>query len=160
MIFICDIVLLYFYFTIKLKLAKTERHMKQMVHSRFLCMITIISILVLGIYCEDIHTDSSFSYSEEMGSAFLQPVRSVSDTDNYCERNSLSVIENFVIFQQSVRNLSFHRLCQLFTLVLLVIGTYQFLFSFRNSFLHTDAYANQYQHRTLEYIHHNDGKKA
>lgn len=118
-------------------------------------------MFVLGIYCEDIHTNSFFSYaSSEADAAALQPVRNVSDTDSYCEKNALSTLEHFITVQHTTRSLSVFRLGQLFILALLLIAAFQFLFSFRNSYLHTSAYANRYHQRTLEYIHHNDGKKA
>ncbi len=135
--------------------------MKKTVHNRLLCIILMISMFVLGIYCEDIHTNSFFSYaSSEADAAALQPVRNVSDTDSYCEKNALSTLEHFIAVQHTTRSLSVFRLGQLFILALLLIAAFQFLFSFRNSYLHTSAYANRYHQRTLEYIHHNDGKKA
>lgn len=135
--------------------------MKTPVHSKLLCILLMVSMFALGIYCEDVHTNSFFSYAGgETGTASLRSVRSVSDTDSYCEKNSLGAIEHFVSVQHAARNLSVSRLSQLFVLALFLVGTYQVSFSFRNSFLHTDAYANQYRQRTLEYIHHNDGKKS
>lgn len=135
--------------------------MKKLLHSRLLCIILMISMFALGIYCEDIHTNSFFSYAgSETNTASLQPVRNVSDTDSYCEKNALSTLEHFISVQQAARSLSVFRLGQLFILALFFIAAFQFLLSFRNSFLHTSAYANRYHQRTLEYIHHNDGKKA
>lgn len=151
--------------------------MKKQIHSRFVCIILMVSMFALGIYCEDIRTNSFFSYAQSDVSgdansdagtsassgtitASLQPVRSVSDTDGYCEKNALNTLEQFIAVQQASRNLSISRLSQLFVLALFLVAACQFSLSFRNSFLHTDAYANRYHQRTLEYIHHNDGKKA
>lgn len=135
--------------------------MKKLVHSRLLCIIIMISMFVLGIYCEDIHTNSFFSYAgSEADTVSLRPVRNISDTDSYCEKNALNTLEHFISVQQTTRSLSVSRLGQLFILALFLIAAFQFSFLFRNSFLHTSAYANRYHQRTLEYIHHNDGKKA
>lgn len=135
--------------------------MRKIVHNKIFCILLLVSILMLGIYCEDIHTDSSFSYvSGEISSASLQPVHNVSNTDSYCEKNSLGSLETFISIQQSRCNPSVSKLGHLLILALLIVGTYRLSFSFRNSFLHTDAFTNRYQQRTLKYIHHIDGKKA
>ncbi len=135
--------------------------MKKLVHSRLFCVLLMISILALGIYCEDIHTNSFFSHtSAETDTASLLPVRSVSDTDGYCEKHASNTLEHFISAQQAARNLSVSRLSKLFILMLFLVTTFQLSLAFRNSFLYTRAFANRYHQRTLEYIHHNDGKKA
>lgn len=133
--------------------------MKRMIHSRLLCILLTISMLVLGMCCDnlDIRTDSSFLYA---GAASLQSADSVLDTHVYYEKSSLSLIEEFMFVRQSPRGTSNFRISQVLVAALLLIGTYLFTLSLRTSFLCTDADCNQYCHRTLEYIHHKDGKKA
>lgn len=135
--------------------------MKHMVHSRFFCILLTISMLILGVFCGESHTNSSFSrVSAASDTASLQSVGSVLDTHIYCEKNSLSFIEDFLLTRQSVRTTAGIRIGQLLITALFVIATYLILLSFRNSFLCTDAFDNQYCQRTLEYIHQNDGKKS
>ena len=135
--------------------------MKRLVHNRLICILLTISMLVLGMYCDDIRTDSSFLYAcPASSSASLQATDSVLDTHVYYEKSSLSLIENFMFVRQSSRGTTGLRISQLLVAALLLIGTYLITLSLRTSFLYTDATSNQYRQRTLEYIHHKDGKKA
>lgn len=137
--------------------------MRKNVHSRLLCTILILSMLVLGIYCEDIRRDSSFSYvSGEITSASLQSTDPIADTHVFFEKNSLNLIEEFLLMRQSGRTFASPRISQWVCSVLLLIGVYllSLSLSFRNSALCTDRFDNQYDRRTLEYIHQNDGKKS
>ncbi len=43
------------------KFAERKAPMQKIVHSRLICILMMISVLVLGIYCENVYTDSSFS---------------------------------------------------------------------------------------------------
>lgn len=135
--------------------------MKRMVHSRLLCILLTILMLVLGMYCDDLRTDSSFLHAcTASNSASLQATDSALDTHVYYEKSSLSLIENFMFVRQSSRSTTGLRISQLLVAALLLIGTYLITLSLRTSFLFTDANCNQYRQRTLEYIHHKDGKKA
>lgn len=135
--------------------------MKRMVHNRLLCILLTISMLVLGIYCDDIRNDSSFLYAcTASDSTSLQAADSVLDTHIYYEKSSLSLIENFMFVRQSSHGTAYLRINHLLIAALFLIGTYLITLSLRISFLCTDATSNQYRQRTLEYIHHKDGKKA
>lgn len=135
--------------------------MRKSVHSRFLCIFLMVSMLVLGIYCEDIHRDSSFSYvSGEFDSASLQSADHIADTQFYCEKGSLCPLGEFVYIRQSVRTLAGFRIHPYVFPALLMSCAYLLSLSFRHVNLRTDGYQNQYNRRTLEYIHHNDGKKS
>ncbi len=106
--------------------------MKKTVHSRLLCILIMVSMLVLGIYCEDIHSDSSFSsVFDDSHTAFLQAADHIADTH----------IQYMILF-------------------LLMTSVYLLSISIQNSDLFTGGYRNQYSRRTLEYIHRNDGKKS
>ncbi len=134
--------------------------MKKSVHSRRICILLIASMLVLGIYCEDIHNNSSFS--RVFGGSCtvsLQAAGYLADTHIYYEKSSLRLIEEFVLTRQSVRTSTALRINLYMLTALLLISAYLLSLSFRNSNLHTDGYHNQYNRRTLEYIHHHDGKK-
>lgn len=140
---------------------KGETHMKKIVHSRLLCISLMISMLVLGIYCEDIHNDSSFlRVSDDISSASLQAADHLADTYIYCEKLSLNLIEEFVLTRQSVRTFTIMRMILCALTALYMISAYLLLLSFRNSERCADGFDNQYNRRTLEYIHHNDGKKS
>lgn len=135
--------------------------MKRMVHNRLICILLTISMLVLGMYCDDIRTDSSFLHAcTTSETASLQAADSALDTHVYYEKSSLSLIENFMFVRQSSRGTAGLRISQLLIAALLLIGAYLITLSLRTSFLCTDATSNQYRQRTLEYIHHKDGKKA
>lgn len=135
--------------------------MKKIVHSRLLCILLMVSMLVLGIYCEDIHKDSSFfRVFDGPCATSLQAADRIADTHIYLGKNSLSLIEEFVLTRQSARTSNGLRISQFMLSALLIISAYLLSLSFRNSNLCTDGYRNQYNRRTLEYIHHNDGKKS
>ncbi|MDE5699803.1 MAG: hypothetical protein K2I96_20765 [Lachnospiraceae bacterium] len=135
--------------------------MRKIVHSRLLCVLLMVSMLVLGIYCEDIHNDSSFSrVFDEPYAASLQAADHIADTHIYLGKGSLSLIEDFVPARQSARTSIALRISQCMIFALLIIGAYLLSLSFRNSNLCMDGYGNLYNRRTLEYIHHNDGKKS
>lgn len=135
--------------------------MRRSIHSKLLCIFLMISMLVLGIYCENNHNDSSFSHVfGEPYTASLQAADHIADTHVYNERSSLSLIEEFVLTRQSVRTSTSLRISQCMISALLMISAYLLSLSFRNSDLYTDGYNNQYNRRTLEYMHHNDGKKS
>lgn len=118
-------------------------------------------MLVLGIYCEDLRNDSSFCHVfDEPCAASLQAADHIADTHVYLEKNSLRLIEEFVLTRQSARTSTAIRINQCMLYALMIISAYLLTLSFRNSYLCTDGYCNQYNRRTLEYIHHNDGKKS
>lgn len=118
-------------------------------------------MLVLGIYSEDIHMDSSFSYASDaaVSTTSLQAGGHIADLSVYLEKNSLDLLGQFLLVRQSARTSIALRISQCMLALLLVIGAYLLFLSFRNPYLCTGAYDNQYNRRTLEYIHHNDGKK-
>ena len=135
--------------------------MKRLVHNRLICILLTISMLVLGMYCDDIRTDSSFLHAcTAPDSASLQAADGIFDPHVYYEKSSLSLIENFMFVRQSSHGTAGLRISQLLIAALLLIGAYLITLSLRTSFLCTDAHSNQYCQRTLEYIHHKDGKKA
>ncbi|MDE6364235.1 MAG: hypothetical protein K2L86_08235 [Lachnospiraceae bacterium] len=135
--------------------------MKRIVHSRLLCTILMLSMLVLGIYCEDIHANSSFLHvSDSFNAASLQAADHVADTHIFYENSSLSLIQEFVLSRQSARPFTALRISLYLIFALLLVNTDLLYLSFKNSCLCTDAYKNQYRYRTLDYIHKNDGKKS
>lgn len=135
--------------------------MKHTVHSRIFCILLTVSMLILGIFCEESHTNSSFSrVSAESGSASLQSIGGVLETHIYSEKNSFRLIEDILFTRQSARATAGIKISQLLITALFVVAAYLVLLSFRYSFLCADAYDNQYRRRTLNYIHQNDGKKS
>ncbi len=135
--------------------------MRKIVHSRLLCAIFILLMLVQGIYCEDIHADSSFSHvSDSFHAASLQAANHVADTHIFYEKSSMSLLSEFVLTRQSVRPFTVLRIGLCLSAALLLVSILLLYLSFKNSCLRTDAYKNQYSYRTLDYIHKNDGKKS
>lgn len=135
--------------------------MKKTVYSRLLCILIMVSMLVPGIYCEDIHSDSSFSsVFDDSHTSFLQAADHIADTHIYHEESSLRLIETFVLTRQSARTSTILRISQYMILLLLMTSVYLLSISIQNSDLFTGGYRNQYSRRTLEYIHRNDGKKS
>ena len=135
--------------------------MKKFVHSQFLCIALILSILVLGIYCEEIHTNSSFLHvSDTVPAASLQSADHVADTHIFYDKSSINFMEEFVLMRQSARTSTVLRISQCIIYALLLLSVFLFYLSFKNSCLYTDAHQNQYNCRTLNYIHRNDGKKS
>ncbi len=142
------------------KFAERKAPMQKIVHSRLICILMMISVLVLGIYCENVYTDSSFSCAGiENSTVFLRSADSLADIHIYCEKSSLRLIQESVLTRQSAR-VSAMRLSQCLITVLLLVSMYLLSLSFRNSALCIVGYDNQCNRRTLDYIHHNDGKKS
>ncbi len=135
--------------------------MRKTVHSSVICILLTLSMLVLGIYCADIHGDSSFSRaSYETCTASLQAADNLADTHIYYAKNSMRLMEEFVLARQSARGCTVVRLSQCLLAALFMAGVYLLYLSFRNSALCVVGHDNQYGSRTLDYIHHIDGKKS
>lgn len=135
--------------------------MKRIVHSRLLCTILMLFMLVLGIYCEDIHTNSSFSHVfDPFNAVSMQAADHVADTHIFYEKSSMNLIQEYVLSRQSARPFAALRISLYLIFALLLVNTDLLSLSFKNSCLCTDAHKNQYCCRTLDYIHKNDGKKS
>lgn len=135
--------------------------MKKIAHSKPLCILFMISMLVLGFFCEDIRNDPSFSYaSGEFCAVSLQSTDHLADTHVYYEKGSSSLMEEFVLTRQSVRTPAGLRIHLCVLSALLMVSAYLFSLFFRYSNLCCDGFDNQYHRRTVEYIHRNDGKKS
>ena len=135
--------------------------MKKTIHSRIVDILLLITLLVSGIFCTDTYKNPSFLHvSSEADAVSLQPLSSSLNTHFFYERNTLNLMENFVLTRQSSRTPISLKVFSLLLYTLLIVQTYQLLRSLRNSFLYADAYNNQYHQRTLLYIHQNDGKKS
>lgn len=135
--------------------------MKKRLRNKPLCILIMISILVLGIYCEDLHSDLSFSYAfGGFHSASLQSTDHISGAQVYCERDSFRLLEESVLIRQSIRTLAGVRIHPCILTALFLIYAYLLSLSVRIFHLCIEGYPNQYDRRTLEYIHHNDGKKS
>lgn len=135
--------------------------MRKIVHSRLLCIFIMVSMLVLGIYCEEIHSDSSFSCAAKtISTSSLQAADNLSDIHIYCETSPLRLIEELIFSRQTARAAAAVRFSQCLIAALFMVGAYLLSLSFQHSALCIAGYDNQYNRRTLDYIHHNDGKKS
>lgn len=121
----------------------------------------MVSVLILGIYCEDIHTDSSFSHTAgNVSTVYLCTAGNLADIHIYCGKGSQRLIEEFILSRQTARTAVVIRLSQCLITALLMTGAYLLSLFFQNAALCIAGYDNQYNRRTLDYIHHNDGKKS
>lgn len=135
--------------------------MRKIVHSKVLCILILASVLALGIYCEDIHMDSSFSNAAvKTSTVSLQAMGTLADIHIYCEKSPLRLIEEFVLSRQSARAAVVIRFSQCLIAALFMDSAYLLSLSCQRSALCSAGYGNQYSCRTLDYIHHNDGKKS
>ncbi len=134
--------------------------MRKVVHSKFLCIILILSLLVLGISCEEICKDSSFSHVSDLSGSTLQASSHVADTHIFYDKGSIRFIEEFVLMRQSACPSTVLRISQCIIYALLLLSVFLLYLFFKNSYLCTDTHQNQYNCRTLNYIHNNDGKKS
>jgi hypothetical protein len=137
---------------------------KMSICDRLLGLILILSMLAAGISYDMTCADFLFSVGSDTASVLMK-VSNELETRAYYDETSLEVIgnmtESVIIVWQTVRgNTSYSRVNYVLILSLLLIGIYLLAVYNHNSFLLTNACHNQYRQRTLEYIHHKDGKKS
>lgn len=126
---------------------------------RRLCLLVIMMLILMGLRAEEIRAESCFD-CPDFGMVSLQEVSGGQTTVLYRDTRTLSQLENFSAIRLPNRSLTGMRLGQ--WMALLLIPAALFLnFSVRGRLLPFHAACgNQYRRRTLDYIHHKDGKKA
>lgn len=124
-----------------------------------MCLLVIFILMFLGMHMEEFHVDSCYG-CPDFGTVSLQRVSGGQTNVLYRDTRTLSQLENFTALRSSNRSLTGIRLGQWMALLLIPVALFLDL-SFRERFLPLCAACkNQYRRRTLDYIHHTDGKKA
>lgn len=127
---------------------------------KLLCLILTISMLALGMHCEEPLAASSFFYATDSHAAsILRAPGGQLNSHIYNEGNKLSELGEFTLVRQTPRTVTVMRLSPLFIMALLLTGALELTaISFTTLSLNGSC-QNQYRRRTLRYIHHKDGKK-
>lgn len=126
---------------------------------RQMCLLVIFILMFMGLRMEGIRAESCFD-RPDFGTVSLQRFTEGQTSVLYRDTRTLSQLENFTALRSANRSLTGMRFGQ--WMALLLIPAALFLnFSVRERFLpFRVACENQYRRRTLDYIHHKDGKKA
>lgn len=126
---------------------------------RLLCLLITLFMLVLGMRVEEVHADSLSAYPA-FGIVSFQRVNGGQEAVIYRDSNVLGQLENFTALRSSERPSAGVRLAQCLAVCLVLAALLLKLLLQEKSIFLYDACENQYRRRTLEYIHHMDGKKA
>jgi hypothetical protein len=138
--------------------------MKKSICDRVLGLILILAMLIVGIGYGKACASSLFSVNQSDASVLMKITNEL-ETRAYLEKTSSEVLESILgstdIVRQAVRGVTgFSKVSYALMLSLLLIGICLLsIYNCNSSFL-TNACHNQYRQRTLEYIHHKDGKKS
>jgi hypothetical protein len=138
--------------------------MKKSICDRVLGLILILSMFIVGIGYDKACVSSLFSVDQGDASVLMKITNEL-ETRAYLEKTSSEVLEGILgsadIVRHVVRSItSFSKVSYVLMLSLLLIGIYLLSIYNCNSILLANACHNQYRWRTLEYIHHKDGKKS
>lgn len=147
----------------------------QVKYNRLLCMILIISILVLGIFCEEKHTYSSFLRTQSLSftntvsmfpAQYNYPEKSCSTMEStltHCfllKQNVLAETGEFLLARLGIHTQINMRMCQFFFSYILVISIFLLIALMGAFFYFFQICVNLCCLRILTYIHHKDGKKS
>lgn len=133
--------------------------MKNFIHSKIVCMILAISMLILGMYCgESLPTSSSLCGENAPVSSILRASDGQLNSHIYKEENRLTGLGEFMLARQNPRTVTVIRLNPLF-MMLFLTGALGLIAIFFTILFLQGSCQNQYRLRTLQYIHHKDGKK-
>ncbi|MGN0168954.1 MAG: hypothetical protein ACI4AB_13030 [Acetatifactor sp.] len=135
--------------------------MKRMLYSRAACLVLVIAMVLLGVHVENIDMDSSLACGNQASYATgIQRIDSERLISVLCQRKALEQPEELAFVRQAVRSVTGVRIGQWLLFLLFFSSIIQLSALQESSFLLSDACRNQCRMRTLEYIHHKDGKKA
>lgn len=138
------------------KLPETEMNGKRKRYYRLLCLLITLFMLAMGMRAEEFHADSPFVCSSFFGTVCFRSVSGEQEAVAYRDNSVLNQLERLTAprSQTNVRVvycLALFSILEAFLLKSLLREWSVFLY---------DACENRYRRRTLEYIHHMDGKKA
>lgn len=132
---------------------------KRILRYRLVCLLITLFMLGMGVHVDEVRMDSPLECMPQ-GNISFQRVNSVQEAVLYRENSAFSQLENLIVLRSSTRLTAGTRLVQWLLLCLLpVIHLLKYYHRDKSIFLYITC-DNQYRRRTLEYIHHKDGKKA
>lgn len=132
---------------------------KRIQRYRLMCILITLLLLVMGMRVEEVHADSPSAYPA-FGTVSLQRVSGGREEVIYRDNSVLNQLENFTVLRSNERSSAGMRTAQgLAAFLVLITLLLKLLLQEKSVFLYA-ACENQYRRRTLEYIHHTDGKKA
>ena len=126
---------------------------------RLLCLFLILFMILAGMRTEVIQADS-FSSSLVCQTAAIQQVRGAKDIVLYRSTNLLEMAEKCSITEPVRRTAQNMRIGQWFLTAIILAALLGQQLPADRSVLPRGVCENQYRRRTLDYIHHMDGKKA
>lgn len=132
--------------------------MKSSIHTKFFCILLIVSMLALGMYCGEPLPSSPFSCAADSHTATLRVSDGVFNSHIYHEESKLTGLGEFTLARQNPRTVTVMRLNPLLVLLSLT-GAFGLTVIFFTILSLQGFCRNQYRLRTLQYIHHKDGKK-
>lgn len=135
--------------------------MRSKIHTKLFCIVLIISMLnlTLGMYCGEPLPTSSFSYATvPQATAVMRAPDGMFNSHIYNEENKLTGLGEFTLARQNPRAVTIMRLNPL-TVLLFLTGVFGLIAIFFTILSLQGSCQNQYRLRTLQYIHHKDGKK-
>lgn len=133
--------------------------MKSLMHTKTVCIILAISILLLGMHCGEPLPNSSFLYATNAPTAsILRASDGQLNSHIYKEENRLTGLGEFTLARQTPRTVTIMRLNPLL-MMLFLNGAFGLIAIFFTILFLQSSCKNQYRLRTLQYIHRKDGKK-
>lgn len=126
---------------------------------RLLCLCLILFMILAGMRTEVIQADS-FSSSLVCQTAAIQQVSGAKDIVLYRSTSLLEMAEKCSITEPVRRTAQNMRIGQWFLTAIILAALLGQQLPADRSVLPKGVCENQYRRRTLEYIHHMDGKKA
>lgn len=125
---------------------------------RLICLFVSLILVFAGMHRDEIPADSSFAHSG-FGTVSLQGAGAESEVLIFRDNRAVCCLENFNVFCSAGRSLTGMRPGQWATLFLIPILLLLKLLIRERLLPSCQACENQYGRRTLDYIHHKDGKK-
>jgi len=133
--------------------------MKSLMHSKTVCILLAISMLLLGMYCgESLPSSSSLRATNAPASSILRAPDGQLNSHIYKEENKLTELGEFTLARQNPRTATVIRLNPL-AIMLFWTGALSLAAVFFTILSLRVSCRNQYRLRTLQYIHRKDGKK-
>lgn len=126
---------------------------------RRMCLLILFILMITGVRMEEAHADACFVPSV-FGTASIQRVGAGQTDVLYSDNRALSRLDHFNAYRVGGRSQTGMRPGQWVTVFLIPAAMFLKLLT-REVFLPLcEACDNQYGRRTLNFIHHKDGKKA
>lgn len=125
---------------------------------RRMCLFVIFILIFAGMHREEISVDSSLAYPD-FGAVTLQKISGGQAAVIFRDNRVESQLENVTAFCSAYRSLTGMKPGYWATLFLIPALLFLYLLFRKRLLPFCESCENQYQRRTLDYIHHKDGKK-